>query len=137
MIKRIFIAMLYTTCRNHVTISSAMFNHQGNRDDSYVQVKEGIFGQVEDMIFIHEKQVAILLLRLFTKQTVQTENGYSINFPINQFPVQATNRFRPVVLSTKSYVQKIVRSDLKLKSQSETDLPYPFFSIRPNPWFRF
>jgi hypothetical protein len=114
-----------------------MFNHQGNRDDSYVQVKEGIFGQVEDMIFIHDKQVAILLLRMFKKQTILTENGYSISFPINQFPVEATNRFRPVVLSTKSYVQKIVRSDLKLKRQSETDLPYPFFSIRPNPWFRF
>jgi hypothetical protein len=88
------------------------------------------------MIFINEKEVAILLLRLFKRQYIAS-GSENILFPINQFPVVETNTFRPVLLSRTSYVQKIVRSDLRLKRQGEFDLPYPFFSIRPNPWFRF
>lgn len=135
-----------------MTITSTLFKHKEKRNDTYLQVKDGVFaqglqvkdgvfGQVEDILFIHNKTAAIILLRLFEKEKIRYKNTVEIPFPINQFPVKITDKFRTVVLTTSSYVQKIVRSDLKLKppenKDAENEPPYPFFSIRPNPWFRF
>jgi hypothetical protein len=123
-----------------------LFNHRGSKDDSYIQLKdEKKFGQVEDMVFIADKSAAILLIQKFEKRDLLTEVGIKILFPINQFPVKATNAFYSVVLKDTSYLCKIVRSDLTLKKtkkkddedQSVPELPYSFFSIRPNPWFHF
>jgi hypothetical protein len=127
--------------RHHLSITSTLFKHREKRDDTYVQVKEGVFGQVEDILFIHDKVAAIILLRIFEKEKVLYKNTVEIPFPINQFPVKVTNRFSTAVLTNTSYIQKIVRSDLDFKKTSDNpnDIrpSYPFFSIRPNPWFRF
>jgi hypothetical protein len=133
----LFLLHCVQCCRHHMTITSTQFHHRGKTDDSYLHVKDGVFGQVEDIVFIPDKDAAILFLRIFTRQNINGGNGLPILFPINQFPVEATNNYRTVVLNSKAYVQKIIRSDLTFKRDSNVSTSYPFFSIRPNPWFRF
>lgn len=121
-----------------MTLAASTFTRQGKRDDSYVMIEEQAFGQIEDIIWFPSKETALVVLRKYEKINIPSKNSaLNITFPINQFPVKETNQKVVFVLDEKAYLQKIVRSDFRLKRQKKHEPSFPFFSVRPNPWFRW
>jgi hypothetical protein len=127
------------SCRFHMTITSAVATQHGRQDNSYLNLEDKIVGQVEEMLWVPSKKSVILVLRKYVKQDLPSSSGGEVNiaFPLNQYPVKPTNTLATYLLNAQSYVTKVVRSGLKFKSQAPEEPAYPFFSIRPNPWFRW
>lgn len=110
-------------------------------DDSFIMAEEEAFGQVVDILWLPDRLVGVLLLRHFEKIDIpsgETGDGPNILFPMNQFPVRATNRHSAFVVAVDSYFQKILYSELTLKRDRNSLVrPTIIFAVRPNPWFRF
>jgi hypothetical protein len=134
--------LMWNVCalsRFHLTISSAVYKRKenSNTEDSFIQVDNRFFGQVVEILWLRDQKAAFLLLQVYEKSPLFGENGLEVPFPVNQFPVSIVHGQTKVFHVTKRlFIQKIVRSELHLRKNALAS-GHPFFSIRPNEWFRF
>jgi hypothetical protein len=91
------------------------------------------------MIWVPRFSRAFLALRLYKKLSLESNCAFrdSLQFPINQFPVQETEQHRvfPLFEGHQPLILKIVPGKLSLLREQLVE--YDYFAIRPNPYFHF
>lgn len=119
--------------KNVVVLTSKRFKHRGAVRDSYVQVENDLFGQIEEIVFSVDLATFFLVIEKFAKYDALYSKGNRVMHPINQFPYRRTGQLIAVELTDDLFIQKAQISCLVLAEGKIVDL----FSPRPNEFFRF
>jgi hypothetical protein len=136
-----------TMVRKGVVLETEYIRHRkGSKiNDSYIQVDNTHFGQVQEIIGVRMKEGSdrvskfIFVLRKFQKlQEIKHTWGGLRLFPINQFPFQDTIETEPefhvFLLRRSTFIQKCQVCEIKYVDGGER---VRIMTVYPNEWFRF
>jgi hypothetical protein len=115
------------------------FKHRMNSSirDSYIQLQDGLFGQISEIVHSPENDKFIFVLKKFKRIYPTYDTGASIQYPINQFPFEEEMHpeYHAFVLTDNLFIQKAQVS--KTNYYHSTGRRVRIFSIQPNEWFRY
>lgn len=123
--------------RRHMNIASShhMRAEKVNEDNSWIAVGEDAFGKVVDILWLHQRRVAVIDMRLFRKKRLFESNGEERLYPVNSFPVEVTNEWKTFVVTDELQIRKVLYATMKYDGERLDE--HVIFGIRPNEWFRF
>lgn len=119
--------------KNVVVLTSKKFKHKGRVRDSYVQIMDKYFGQIEEIVFSRDVATFFIVLEKFVKYEALYAKGNRLLHPFNQFPYRRTGEILVFELTDEMFIQKAQISCLVLAEGTIVNL----FSPRPNEFFRF
>jgi hypothetical protein len=115
----------------NLTLTSARFMHTGRVNDSYVQVDELCYGQIQEIVQVDDSDRFLVILHEYRKEMMYDDTGFHVFYPDNQYPVLPTERYKVFELSDKTFVQKIFHAEHVWTFGGV----HEFFMIRPNDFF--
>jgi hypothetical protein len=119
--------------RNFI-LTSSLFQHTGQVNDSYCCVDERCVGQIVDICFTAEHGTCMILVQQYRRIIIKNFSGIPVLLPDNQFPVSvdpSTAQLKVFVLSDNLFIQKaLLIDDVEIHGKVFT-----FFALRPNDFF--
>lgn len=119
----------------NLALTSRFFPHREAQRvrDCYVCLNEKHFGRIADMCEVDGTDLHLLLLQIYKRPVVVNRGGFQILFPVNNFPVEPTEKYMVFAMNDDLFVQKA----LWLEHVRVGEKHYQFFALRPNEFFEF